>query len=358
MKRFQKPIAGKFWTLVSEGAKGASSATPGRIPGVAHKSMPLCSLQSLPPPAPPPVPNMLDGMEAPPTKKHDCGGEVSREAAHTSPRSEKKQRLLDRDSMRTGLRKSVPCTQDLGRASAAVAAAACSVSRSPERARRVSLSTRSHGAASGCQLLHASERRARQKARARVKCFAQSLVDLPAVDAGAVRIADHVTLKDPDVTWVLHRSVGARLEHSDILSKLMTAAAADDDIVVSVPRYASEKTRRCNGKAHPAWQMAESGAVTLPHVDVDVNGVGINTYFIITRGAELIVAWRRKDLHECDALREIPTLGALHRTPSLTILRAVKGDVIFMPADTVHMVITEKTKCHLTFHTYPEPRVR
>ena len=29
-----------------------------------------------------------------------------------------------------------------------------------------------------------------------------------------------------------------------------------------------------------------------------------------------------------------------------------------MPADTVHMVITEKTKCHLTFHTYPEPRVR
>ena len=230
--------------------------------------------------------------------------------------------------------------------------------RSPEQARRVSLSTRSHGAASGCQLLHASERRARQKARARVKCFAQSLVDLPAVDAGAVRIADHVTLKDPDVTWVLHRSVGARLEHSDILSKLMTAAAADDDIVVSVPRYASEKTRRCNGKAHPAWQMAESGAVTLPHVDVDVNGVGINTYFIVTRGAELIVAWRRKDLHECDALREIPTLGALHRIPSLTILRAVKGDVIFMPADTVHMVITEKTKCHLTFHTYPEPRVR
>ena len=62
MKRFQKPIAGKFWTLVSEGAKGASSATPGRIPGGAHKSMSLCSLQSLPPPAPPPVPNMLDGL--------------------------------------------------------------------------------------------------------------------------------------------------------------------------------------------------------------------------------------------------------------------------------------------------------
>ena len=68
-------------------------------------------------------------------------------------------------------------------------------------------------------------------------------------------------------------------------------------------------------------------------------GVGINTYFIVTRGAELIVAWRREDLHECDALREILALDALHAIPSLTIVRAVKGDVIFMPADTVHMVI-------------------
>ena len=188
-------------------------------------------------------------------------------------------------------------------------------------------------------MLHVSESRARRKACGRVKCFAQSLADLPAVDASAVRIVDHVALKDPDVTWGLHRSVGARLEHADILPKLMTAPAADDDIVVSVPRYASQKKRRRIGTAHPAWQLAESGAVTLPHVDLDARGVGINTYFIVTRGAELIVAWRREDLHECDALREIPALDALHAIPSLTIVRAVKGDVIFMPADTVHMVI-------------------
>ena len=255
--------------------------------------------------------------------------------------------------MAKGLRRPVLCAQVLRRASAAVAAAACSAKRLPERSHRVSQRTRSHGAASVCKLLHVSEIRARRKARERVKCFAQSLADLPAVDASAVRIVDHVALKDPDVTWVLHRSVGARLEHADILPKLMTAAAADDDIVMSVPRYASQKTRRRIGTAHPAWQLAESGAVTLPHVDLDARGVGINTYFIVTSGAELIVAWRREDLHECDALREIPALHALHAIPSLTIVRAVKGDVIFMPADTVHMVITEKTKCHLAFHTYP-----
>ena len=173
-------------------------------------------------------------------------------------------------------------------------------------------------------MLHVSESRARRKACGRVKCFAQSLADLPAVDASAVRIVDHVALKDPDVTWGLHRSVGARLEHADILPKLMTAPAADDDIVVSVPRYASQKKRRRIGTAHPAWQLAESGAVTLPHVDLDARGVGINTYFIVTRGAELIVAWRREDLHECDALREIPALDALHAIPSLTIVRARK----------------------------------
>lgn len=208
----------------------------------------------------------------------------------------------------------------------------------------------------GGHVLHVSEIRARQKACARVKWFAQSLADLPSVDTGTVRIVDHVALQEADVTWVLHRSVGARLEHSDILPKLMTAAAADDDVITElVPVYASQKTRRRIGKAHPAWQLSESGAVTLPHVDLDVHGVGINTYFVVTRGAELIVAWRREDLHESDALRELPALELLHGIPSLTILRAEKGDIIFMPADTVHMVITEKSKCHLAFHTYGTP---
>ena len=133
----------------------------------------------------------------------------------------------------------------------------------------------------------------------------------------------------------------------------MTAAASDDDVVVCVPGYASQKACRLVGMAHPAWQMAESGAVTLPHVDLDVRGVSINTYFIVTSGVELIVAWRREDFHECEALRRVPALDALHAIPSLTILRAVRGDVVFMPANTVHMVITEQTKCHLAFHTYP-----
>ena len=99
MKRFQKPIAGKFWTLVSEGAKGASSATPGRIPGGAHKSMSLCSLQSLPPPAPPPVPNMLDGLASLPigAVRKSSGPSYMCAAAATPPPAMRARAIVTRD---------------------------------------------------------------------------------------------------------------------------------------------------------------------------------------------------------------------------------------------------------------------
>jgi hypothetical protein len=72
--------------------------------------------------------------------------------------------------------------------------------------------------------------------------------------------------------------------------------------------------------------------------------------FVVVKGAELIVAWRRDDLDEFEALRAVPSLKVLQSVWSLTILRADVGDIIYMPRDTVHMVVTEARKIHLAFH--------
>ena len=105
---------------------------------------------------------------------------------------------------------------------------------------------------------------------------------------------------------------------------------------------------------HESWQSADAGAVTLPPIDDDNQSprVTMGTYIVVVEGSELIVAWKRTDMHETDAIRTLPLLDSLHTVPSLTILRAVAGDVIYMPRDTVHMVVTEAHKVHLAFHVY------
>ena len=105
--------------------------------------------------------------------------------------------------------------------------------------------------------------------------------------------------------------------------------------------------------------LSEPGAVTLPHVDDDIRGVNMGTYLAVVEGAELVVAWRRNGpdgLHEDEVLQDLkgpePSLDRLWTVQSLTILRAVAGDLIHMPRDTVHMVVTEKRKVQLAFHIY------
>ena len=96
--------------------------------------------------------------------------------------------------------------------------------------------------------------------------------------------------------------------------------------------------------------------MTLPHVDDDQHGVTMGTYLAVVEGAQLIVAWRRDELHEDEVLRAVkgplPSLDRLRTVQSLTILRAVAGDLIYMPRDAVHMVVTEERKVHLAFHIY------
>ena len=90
----------------------------------------------------------------------------------------------------------------------------------------------------------------------------------------------------------------------------------------------------------------------MAHVDADVRNVPMSTYFVIAKGAELIVAWRREELHEDIVLRDLPSLAKLQSIPSLTARRAVAGDILYMPPNTVHMVVTERDKLHFAFHVY------
>ena len=84
--------------------------------------------------------------------------------------------------------------------------------------------------------------------------------------------------------------------------------------------------------------------MTLPHVDYDLDRPRstLDTYLAVVEGAELIVAWSWEDCDDTTVLRDIPSLARLASIPSLTVIRAVAGDVIFMPRNTVHMVVTEK----------------
>ena len=97
--------------------------------------------------------------------------------------------------------------------------------------------------------------------------------------------------------------------------------------------------------------------MTLPHIDRDSRGNPINTYLAVTQGVELIIAWRQSELDEGPVIADLqsshPSFARILGLRSLTIVRAGPGDLVYMPARTVHMVITESDKVHLGFHTYP-----
>lgn len=196
-----------------------------------------------------------------------------------------------------------------------------------------------------------------RRERERVRHFARAVRSLQPMRGGrAIRCVARLKLQIPDVTWTPHRSGKSLLEHCDLLPRLQSAN--DDAAAEPLHRcYAEQRHMRRRGNSYALWQMAHPGAVTLPHVDDDLNGVGMGTYIAMVEGAQLIVAWRRGDLHEAEVLRGIhglaqPSLSRLESVPSLTILRAAAGDLIYMPKDTVHMVITEKRKVQLAYHVY------
>ena len=97
--------------------------------------------------------------------------------------------------------------------------------------------------------------------------------------------------------------------------------------------------------------------MTLPHIDRDHQNNPINTYLAVTKGTELIIAWCQEELDEgaviADLQSDSPSFARILDLRSLTVVRVSPGDLVYMPAYTVHMVITETDKVHLGFHTYP-----
>ena len=149
---------------------------------------------------------------------------------------------------------------------------------------------------------------------------------------GAVRCIARVNLATPNVTWTPHGSGDSMLEHEKLLPRLQSAEVPLGDM------HTARRQIWGDGPyptlVHESWQSADAGAVTLPHVDDDNQSprVTMGTYIVVVEGSELIVAWKRTDMHETDAIRTLPLLDSLHTVPSLTILRAVAGDVIYLHA--------------------------
>lgn len=231
----------------------------------------------------------------------------------------------------------------------------CSDDRPPSRRTRSAVQNGTTSAAQhGAKLVNDRARVRRE--RERVRHFARAVRSLqPMREGRAIRCVAQLNLQVPDVTWRPHRSGPSLLEHCDLLPRLQSVK--DDAAAEPLhPYYAEQRHMRRRGNSYALWQMAQRGAVTLPHVDDDLDGVTMGTYIAMVEGAQLIVAWRRIDLHEDKVLRDIrlaqPSLARLKSVPSLTILRAVAGDLIYMPKDTVHMVITEKRKVQLAYHVY------
>ena len=128
-----------------------------------------------------------------------------------------------------------------------------------------------------------------------------------------------------------------------------------------VPGYAAQASERSRGKVTAEWQYSEAGGVTMPHIDLDGksgrNAKPIHTYLAVTQGVEVIIAWKQSELEEGlvqeDMRSASPTLVRLLSLRSLTVVRARPNDLVYIPAHTAHIVVTESTKVHMAWHMYP-----
>lgn len=199
-------------------------------------------------------------------------------------------------------------------------------------------------------------------ARNRVRAFAMALLrliwGLPWSNGCAIRKIRKVRMYPPALLWENHASTTGRIENNVLLLPRLKKARADDAIIecFDFVKYASlyQRRRRRLGKTVADWQKMGSGGVTLAHIDVDQSGANaaLQTYFVVVQGKQLIIAWDRKEKHEDYVMDSNADLSALYRLKTLTLLLASAGDVVHMPTEAVHIVITLSTKVHLSFHMY------
>lgn len=232
------------------------------------------------------------------------------------------------------------------------------------------------------------EKCAMAKKRRKVERFAhfvEKLAHVPerrrATDAPCISVVRtrRAPVVPPSIVWHTHQAKDP-LVH-DFLPTLQRGKATDETVrtLGRFPRYTLQvpppppsptpppvppvlppaplqvEARRVGGAA-PLWQRAKPGTVTLPHVDQDLGGRPVQTNIALASGSTVFVAWDRHHLHEDDLCVERDDFGAcleeLRRVPSLAVVRATRGDIVHMRANTVHMVITLEDKVQLGFHMY------
>ena len=109
------------------------------------------------------------------------------------------------------------------------------------------------------------------------------------------------------------------------------------------------------GALYPAWITADAGTVTLPHPDRGDDHQRIGTTLVMLKGEQLFIAWKEATPRvEADILEELtrpdPVFTLMLRQSTLTVRVMSSGDLVRMPAGTMHMVVTSASKLVLSCH--------
>ena len=109
------------------------------------------------------------------------------------------------------------------------------------------------------------------------------------------------------------------------------------------------------GLLYPAWIAAAAGTVTLPHLDKDNYLNPIGTSIVMLEGEQLFMAWEEASPREEACILEeltgpYPSFTRMLAQPRLTVAVMSAGDVVCMPAGTMHMVVTSVPKLALSCH--------
>ena len=201
----------------------------------------------------------------------------------------------------------------------------------------------------------------RRSDAARVPRFARALAELPMRNGGALEVTTHQIPQPAIGHWQLHKKDVELQAEPGALPELWRSSDAIYPPHLVTPSYTAQASERSRGKVTAEWQYSEAGGVTMPHIDLDGrsrrDARPIHTYLAVTQGVEVIIAWNQSELDEGlvqeDMLGTTPTLVRLLSLRSLTVVRARPGDLVYIPARTAHIVVTESAKVHMAWHMYP-----
>lgn len=217
---------------------------------------------------------------------------------------------------------------------------------------------------------HSKLHKAREQKRLRVLAFA-NMLDMLGKMLSVRRVARRAVARiisqnnsfeeynfDEITQWQSH--VAKEPLVHDYLPVLRKIQAPRDE-AAWLPGYDAHLAARKLGGSFALMHIADSGAVTMPHTDEDLNDTPTGSVLALKSGEQLVVAWHKNDL-SIDKLRhgtphddgecfaDWPHL--LATVNSLTIIQMKAGDAVEIDEDGVHMIVTTQSKRQISLSTY------